>query len=630
MQGRGVLGTLRSAVRRLASVPGSIQATVAAVVVAGVFIGAVPNASATPFSYTGGLVDYTVPATGVYEIQATGAGGGAGAVPGGLGSQVSGDFNLTAGETLVIAVGGAGASGSQAGGGGGGSFVVGPGNTELAVAGGGGGGGNGVGGGDGGIGGGGGGGLGGNGLPGVQFPLLPGATPPPPPTSPGGGGSGFGSGLGGGSGGIGGGNGGFGGGGGGGTVAVLTGYSLDPVTHLPIFATYAVSGGGGGGGGSIFGGFGDGGGSSGILGASFDGGTNPVVTGGVNAGNGSVVITPSQNYLYVQLAVSGQKTIISANAYVSPTLFPSSVLQSTGTYLVASLPSNDNTLALAARFEGGYTGFDWVQQVTSTTYPVLANGASGPYLLGAPPPFFDPPPLGYNYCATTNACPPNWQTSSPFYYSPLNLSPNSLTPFYDSPVNLPLGSKTFTTELVGYTTCNTPGQFGCNVEGFSAGPPLFTWDWSDNYSLGLGGVNCPLCNITLSDVPAPPGGTGGITITEINGAPVPEPSSTAALLLIGFAGLGWFRRRAFHPAHAHDVQRRVKSLTKNQRAEIYSVQWDLHRAKNPFMLTQRAGCGRFSPNHTAIAAAIVKSSWSFSRSAANVSLPAPVTRTVKL
>jgi hypothetical protein len=106
-------------------------------------------ARATPidFTYTGSLVDFTVPTTGTYQILAFGAqggnGGGFGGIgvgAGGLGAEIGGDFILTAGEVLQIAVGGVG-SRNDGGGGGGGSFVVGPDNTPLVIAGGGGGGG---------------------------------------------------------------------------------------------------------------------------------------------------------------------------------------------------------------------------------------------------------------------------------------------------------------------------------------------------------------------------------------------------------------------------------------------------------------------------------------------------------
>src|SRR5689334_2806411 len=102
------------------------------------------------FTYTGSLVAFTVPATDTYRILAFGAQGGnsgpftdGGATGmGGRGAEIAGDFSLTAGEALQIAVGGAGEGGTGGGGGGGGSFVVGPGNTPLVIAGGGGGGGS--------------------------------------------------------------------------------------------------------------------------------------------------------------------------------------------------------------------------------------------------------------------------------------------------------------------------------------------------------------------------------------------------------------------------------------------------------------------------------------------------------
>ena len=63
-----------------------------------------------------------------------------GANPGGLGAQIGGDFLLTQGQILTIAVGGQGESTRTTAGGGGGTFVVGPGNVPFVIAGGGGGG----------------------------------------------------------------------------------------------------------------------------------------------------------------------------------------------------------------------------------------------------------------------------------------------------------------------------------------------------------------------------------------------------------------------------------------------------------------------------------------------------------
>src|SRR3984893_9109205 len=110
------------------------------------------HAQRVNFIYTGKLDTFKVPETGTYQIVAFGAQGGSGTFcaptcvvgVGGRGAEIGGDFSLPAGETLQIAVGGAGMSagiGPGGGGGGGGSFVVGPGNTPLVIAGGGGGGG---------------------------------------------------------------------------------------------------------------------------------------------------------------------------------------------------------------------------------------------------------------------------------------------------------------------------------------------------------------------------------------------------------------------------------------------------------------------------------------------------------
>jgi hypothetical protein len=97
--------------------------------------------STTAVSVVNGVQNWTVPHTGRYRIFARGA-AGASATPGfvgGRGAQVQGDFNLTAGQVLGIAVGQAGAATLESnGGGGGGSFVVRAG-VPLMVAGGGGG-----------------------------------------------------------------------------------------------------------------------------------------------------------------------------------------------------------------------------------------------------------------------------------------------------------------------------------------------------------------------------------------------------------------------------------------------------------------------------------------------------------
>ncbi|HEY1432730.1 MAG TPA: PEP-CTERM sorting domain-containing protein [Stellaceae bacterium] len=233
------------------------------------------------FDYTGSLVPFTVQTTDQYQILAFGAQGGtsvafAGFVgAGGQGAEIGGDFSLTAGETLQIAVGGAG---SNVGGGGGGSFVVGPGNTPLVIAGGGGGGGA------------------------QQSGPLPGQGGL---TGPDGGGSGGGVGGNGGAGGsvsvqgAGGGGGGFFSAGGTGVLFGGTGGGA-----FPDLAG-GMSGGGFGGGGGAEGGAGGGGGYSGGAGGfsgnmglgagggggSFDAGTDQILVADFQTGNGEVIIT---------------------------------------------------------------------------------------------------------------------------------------------------------------------------------------------------------------------------------------------------------------------------------------------------------------------------------------------------
>ena len=112
------------------------------------------NASPSTGTYEDpGFFTYTVPMSGLYEINAVGAAGGMEyyrAMPdgsGGSGADISGEFYLTQGEMLSLAVDGGGSDGATGydqyggGGGGGGTFVIGPNTTPLLIAGGGGGGG---------------------------------------------------------------------------------------------------------------------------------------------------------------------------------------------------------------------------------------------------------------------------------------------------------------------------------------------------------------------------------------------------------------------------------------------------------------------------------------------------------
>src|SRR5712691_8341358 len=74
--------------------------------------GSAARAVPIDFTYAGSLVTFTVPTTDTYQILAFGAQGGNG-LPfpdgtvsiGGRGAEIGGDFTLTAGEILEIAVG---------------------------------------------------------------------------------------------------------------------------------------------------------------------------------------------------------------------------------------------------------------------------------------------------------------------------------------------------------------------------------------------------------------------------------------------------------------------------------------------------------------------------------------------
>ncbi|MDX1760603.1 MAG: HYR domain-containing protein, partial [Christiangramia sp.] len=91
---------------------------------------------------TQGIQEWIVPVTGNYSLNAVGASGGYARnfdVAPGLGAAMYGEFTLTAGQVLKIAVGQKGGNGPGAGSGGGGTFIVLQDNSPLIIAGGGGG-----------------------------------------------------------------------------------------------------------------------------------------------------------------------------------------------------------------------------------------------------------------------------------------------------------------------------------------------------------------------------------------------------------------------------------------------------------------------------------------------------------
>lgn len=95
----------------------------------------------TYLAYTGEEQQWTVPATGWYDLEVVGAGGGAGYFqPGGRGARLRATFMLQGGEALYVLVGGASMRVRDCSGGGGGTFVaLNDRKKPLMVAGGGGG-----------------------------------------------------------------------------------------------------------------------------------------------------------------------------------------------------------------------------------------------------------------------------------------------------------------------------------------------------------------------------------------------------------------------------------------------------------------------------------------------------------
>jgi hypothetical protein len=213
----------------------------------------------------------------------------------------------------------------------------------------------------------------------------------------------------------------------------------------------------------------------------------------------------------------------------------------------AGFTTNDTSLADAAS-KCGFIDFNWQQTITA--YPTPSNLAYctdniepygncmfANYQPNVPlvAPYTDPVPGGYTYqhfvddsypfyCAVTGpagaTCPrgPNFLL---FQDIPADLAMN---PIYNT---LPPGTKptgvfmAFTTTLVGV------------LPGYVPGPALFQWTWISTFDGSVGFVS-----VTKNSTPADPGsGTGGITITSINGVQLPTavPASQVATTASGLA-----------------------------------------------------------------------------------------------
>jgi len=196
----------------------------------------------------------------------------------------------------------------------------------------------------------------------------------------------------------------------------------------------------------------------------------------------------------------------------------------------------------------GFTYFDWQQVIQSLPAPSpffpqdptkIQDGNKQPNgSLTAPPAFSDPPPGGYTYAPSDNP--------APFYYGLTDLAPGgtctvnndantacapgfpyilstdgSTLSFADNPTDhclyggdavgcggmpvAPNGSVfAFTTSLVG-------------VDSMKNATVLYTWNWYTTNNGTAGGVS-QAAHLHPSD---PGSGTGGVTLTAVNGAQLP-------------------------------------------------------------------------------------------------------------
>jgi len=200
------------------------------------------------------------------------------------------------------------------------------------------------------------------------------------------------------------------------------------------------------------------------------------------------------------------------------------------TMTAAFTPNSGMTLAQAAA-QCGVQSFNWQQTVTTDPYPPkAANGTqlSAPYL--------DPPVGGYLGGPADNAYPYYWNSSELANGScPLNgqsvaiQTSNTLT-FCDTPAEPQLQAGQylqFDTELLG---------IGPNDSSI----PLFDFDWKSNFGGTVQGVSAR----GNPNAPDPNSGTGGVTLTAVNGVATPEPAPV--LLTMLSLSLVYIRSRKLH------------------------------------------------------------------------------------
>jgi len=231
----------------------------------------------------------------------------------------------------------------------------------------------------------------------------------------------------------------------------------------------------------------------------------------------------------------------------------------------ATLVAADNSTLQACASAYSFAGFDWVQTVTQDLTGNAFAESAPTVPLSAPYP--DPPAGGYTYQFPSNfpvgspgyigallwaKFQPNFADAYPFYYSPLDIatgcaavdvpsascllhisdaySVNFVDASHDPNCSPPAACLGFKTQLVGICASLSPY---CTISGPSA--PLFQWTWYTNFNGSVGGIYSEgPANLFLPDLGS---GTGGITITSINGTQLPPvvPPSQIATTASGLA-----------------------------------------------------------------------------------------------
>ena len=262
--------------------------------------------------------------------------------------------------------------------------------------------------------------------------------------------------------------------------------------------------------------------------------------------------------------LSAPEIKIVSNCTVNPndvtlrTLGVSQNLQAIG-MLASFTPSNGHSLAQVAS-DCGFTEFNWVQIIDGWPGPSgLFKGSAPTQPVIIPPgdPINDPPLGGYTYLASQEA---PFLNAFPFYYNAGNVPSGCAlqldsgacgTPitdnvgftlnFFDSPRNacLPGGAllahllvcdgpttspqfMSFKTQLVGVCAATSAT---CTSGPGKPSAPLFEWTWNDNFNGGSGGGVFDVQSASFSRAD-PTSGTGGITITSLNGIGQTPPSVT--------------------------------------------------------------------------------------------------------